>query len=899
VRIGNPAFPQASIYSAKEMPIATEAPVELVSTSPGDMISYEDVLYKVPNLYIVGEEKFPLEGVLKKYQKIREGDESGRGVPKLSMPQVGLLPAQLNKYFLQESVELVSRTFNPQKLKGGAQGFLRIGVENDSRHTNDSFLAACAPFFGQNSTKKMKQLLAEIIQPRIFMNINHGNLLLEMYDSAGIRPKVSEELKKWARLNLGIRKITTNNEEIVIRAYMAYNQFQTWLDSETTLKEYRHFAHLFTQPGFLQTATRRIAESGAAITEYRRPGVLFIVIDVLKSGEYKVRCPPYPINKDLFTKSDIGFLFRHYSGIWEPIFYVDNRPPGERDLNSYFLLFSNGHYSKWPKIVQQRVEEFANQCAVPRTGGRGYYTSISGVPSTKIVGVTALKQQLAKEESLIYYGLIRDSYNHVAGLVYKMESSGLVAIPVVDDGLSVGDTHGVLILDWDDFEPAPLVQVVGFYRKYIEPRFPNHYTIQRAVKSRGTGQIEAVQLKNNLYVPVGAGISEGIHIEFPDPMSPIEISEMEWSINHKIAMSKGDESPPGDETRIAMKEFNEVYEHLRLTFSNWLNSQEDGGELRNILDTTIYRRDIPLFEKRKRLEILLFPHIESWISESDEDTPFQASLLRVDCRLRPESECAGACAWSQEKGQCLIHVPPGDEGASGGYVLTLRLIEELLRYGGKRKELFEQRVSRLAYLDKPIKSGDQYIIPEKSAAWTELLLLEWSKYVPERARYLEEMHKEPVLETAPTEPPNEISSLPDTLETLLGKEDPHTQNLKLYPSPTGKIAPFLSLFQINEAEIGLEPDATELTDTAISSLLRKTKMPIVQIDLRVNPPIILAKQAQRDKGLGYPVFIIRDNVPISLLATNTETPVPLQAEECPAALKEIVKNAVKIFIKMV
>jgi hypothetical protein len=858
------------------------------TTTVEKVLNYEEFMLSAPTAYIVGSEKFPLEWIVKGFKKLKRGETIARS--KLSEPQIGLLPLELNPYFSQDSIELVSRTFNPQKLKEGAMGFLRIGVENTARSANDSFLSCVAPFFGAISAKALKKILADIILPKLFVTLNYGNLLLEMYDPTLERPVINDEIRSWARDSLSVRKVTTNNEELVIRAYMYYEKFMKWLESDLTKKEPRHFTNLFMQPNILKTALGRVAQTGEVL-DGNRPGIIFIILDVLKSGEVKIRCPQYPVNHDMYAKSDFGFLFHHYTGVWEPIFYVDNRIPAQRTFGSYLLTFSNSHISKWPSIVQNRVKEFTEQCR-STTGGKGYYTSASHVQSKKCIGNSILKQHLDASEGISFYGTIRDTYNHMAALVYKGEGGGLVAIPVVDDGLSPL-IDGVLILDWDDFTSAPADQVLNFYKKYIYSRYAEQYTIINQIKSLGSQKIEAFQLKNGLFVPIVPNdkVDLGLPVE--------DIAEMEWSINKKIIMGESTLPPevPGEEIQIHTKEMNEIYEHLRLTFSNKLNVKTGGGELRENIEKTIYRHDLPIFEKRKRLEIILSPLIEGILSESDEDAKRSASLLRVDCTLRPESECNGNCSWvkNDSTSKCLIHVPKSKTAVSTIHILLLRLIEELLRYGIKRKQLFDQRVSQLSALDEPLRTGDQYIIPEKSSAWANLLRLEWFQTNSDNPLYLEEMTGlNPAISLVDAKA---ITHLPSILKDYLG-EDPLVDMLHLYPSATSSIVPFLSLLNVTASDIGLHDNSREMTEAEISLLVRKTKMPIVQIDLRKEQIHVISKQGQRDLLLGYPIFILRDDIPISLLVRNTEIPAILKENEIPAKIVALIKGSPKIFIKM-
>jgi hypothetical protein len=958
VRMGHPAFPEgpaAAVNAAEAGPQEEDLEEDTAAEPLGDIVSYEDVLTRTKFAYIVGAEKFPLEGALRKFARLREGEIAPTA--KLVPPQIGLLPAALNTFFGQDTANLVSRTFNPQKIKPGAQGFLRVGVENRVRYKADSFLAAVAPFFGKNSVQSFKAFLADVIQPRVFMGLNHGNLLLEMYDAATSRPKPEEmgQVREWGRAALGVTRV--GNQELLVRAFMAYRSFQAWLASDETVKEYRQFAHLFAQPGLLATATRRVAETGAAVTQMRRPGILFIVLDLLKSGEVRVRCPPYPMAAAAFERADIGFLAHHWSGVWEPIFYIDNRSLGERDLHTFNLAFSATQRDRWPQAVKQRVAEFAKSCAAAG-GGRGIYTSLSGIHSTRVLPMSTVRSHLAGQEGITLYGLVRDAYNHVAALVYQIndyaatETSGLVAVPVVDDGIEVLETEVKILLDWDEFKPAPIDAVTNFYRNFIVlPKFPKTYMPRAPLRSEGKDQIVALRLEGGLFVPVAPTgvLPENLALPFEEET----VAEMEWEINKAIVENsvagEAGTVPEGDETILRVKEMNEAYEHLRLTFSNWLASKEQAGEFRRALEEIIFRRDLPLYEKRKRLEIMLAAQIEPWLAESDEDRPRQASLLRLDCRLLDESGCKGMCEWrrgdEENPGKCLLHAPRG-KLASGGRILLLRLIDELLRYAGRRKQIFEKRVSQLGVLENPVIQGEEGIFPEKSAAWIEMLRLEWARDTKEEARYLEEMSRlapigaaaaaeqEPEDEyqrpeglppgvfvdpkkfvlkktvpaaAAAAEPPPpqkkfqfkrapQFTELPAPLQALLNPEDPKTAALKLYPSPTGTLAPFLGLFAATEAEAGLAPRATEFTDSSIKFLVKKSVNPIIQYDMRTEPPTVIAKRLATDKDAkGYPVFVLREGLPPALVVTNLEAPTALTRADLPDALYRQFMSGIKVF----
>jgi hypothetical protein len=840
------------------------------------IFDYYTMLAGVTSKYIIGSEKMPLEvGTITR--------------AKYAEAQVGLLPPMLDPYFNQDPTQLVSRTFNPQKVKEGGTGFLRIGVENRHRFQGDSFLAAIAPFYTLNSAEQMKALLLEKITPRVFLGLNYGNLALEFYDpadSAVDRP-THTELSSWASEELDV-DLHEENQEALMRAYISHTTFQAWLKSDQTKKEFRQFAHILAQSSLIRKGVG--------------PGTTFIVLDIMKNGKMAARCPPYGYNADLMAGNNIGFLLHHWSGIWEPIFYVDNRPPEDRGVDIFTLSFQIAGAAQWPPIVRQRLQEYMAQCS---SSGRGAYTSQSKINSLAMVPSSVATRILRKDTRIGLEAVVRDAYNHMAALLFKDKAypgAGYIPLPVVDDGELI--INKKLIMDWDDpeFKRAPVDHVIHFYKAFVESRFSLYtgYSPIRIVKVRRSGIIEAVQLRNGLYIPAGPPSAEGA--AEVDAMPSVIIDQMEWSLNHEICLEEKSMEIPGEKVRMKMIEFHEIFEHLRLTFSNWLATKDDGGEFRKTMESVIFSRKLPLFEKRKRLEILLGREVEKWITtdftDEDEKRSQETSLLRTDCRIRTQDACAGRCVWRQgaDEGRCLLHVPKETElgeqevQKSAPRVLLLRLIEELLRYGERRRQLLEQDVSRLATLDKPVTvDGKQRIYPEKSAAWFELLRLEWATKVDEEPHYYEEMSRE-VEEAAPLAEQEEESALPPSLQLILNggpEPDPKTGALRLFRAPFEAL---LVPLGITPGQLSMKADTTAFTDEMIIGLVKTKGMPIVQINLQMDPPAVIAKKPTRPAVAGIPVFIITPDGP-ALLMKNPESPEFLKRDDMPRGLLETVDKA--------
>jgi hypothetical protein len=701
--------------------------------------------------YILGSEKFPLE--------IGLVTAAGRGEP-----QVGLLLPELDSYFNQTN-DFVTRSLTQQTLKEGGAGFLRVGVENRVRYKGDSFLAAVAPFFRMNSAAEVKARLLSILTPRTFLGINYGNLVLEFYNPRLPRP-TDRVLEAWAEEELETSP-SVQTRESLHRLYNSWNSFRIWLQDIKTQKEYRQFALMFSQPGLFEGRTKR--------------GTTFIVLDILPD-RVDVKCPPYGYNDDIMGKNNIGFLL-HKEGVWEPIFYMDNRDPTERRTDAATLAFDGtykGFTGSWPKTVKDRVSEFTAKC---NFSGRSIYTSQSRINSAAMIPLSliyrALRKPTEKNKAIVFEGILRDSYNHVGAVLYrKKTSSGLIAVPVIDDGDLAPTVQGSIYLDWDDpeYKRASLIESLEFYNEYIDTDFSLYpgYMMQALVR-RGTAEphilreedtphLIAIKLRNGLYIPISKQADDPKFrtILESGKATVFEIEEEEWAINNNIIYDKP-VSNPIDSARVEYDELQELFEHLRLTMSNFLATK--GSALRETLQRIVMDRTIGIPEKRKQLEILLGPIVMNQMM-TEEPAEGESSLLRTDCTLKAQGDCKGRCAWVKEGGKCMLHIGKdvelGKKRISVRLLLLRRLNEELIRFSERRRQIFDQKVSQMAALDGPITIGSQLIIPEKSVAWFELLRLEWGAKKDE-PRFIEEMAQ--LVPAAPLQgdavPPAVIQALGD------------------------------------------------------------------------------------------------------------------------------------------
>lgn len=811
--------------------------------------NYQDFLQRLPQQYIIKEDAVFLDVTPQK-------------------PQIGLLPTPISDYFLQDNKSLLEKATTLTKIRPNSQGFLRVGVMNLQGRRQESFFSAIAPFLFRNSADEVRELFKTKITPRVFLTANYGNLMMEFFNpSLPEREIPLNEIRDFATTSLEIRGILRRIDQIpyISRIYRSYLNFKgdpdkldkgklSFLDDKLQTKEYRQFASILAQPGLI---TAR--------------GIVFLILEVTSQNTVRVVCPPYGFNRSM-DNCDIGILLKQ-GDIWEPVFYYAAKPLEEgqdRPKHTVTLRFQRALRSSkdqpWPKILVQRIEEFQRQCMGP---DGAQYTGIARVKEgTNLLSLSKLVKLFVEKDTV--HGVVRDTYNHIVAALFKAEpereNSPLIAVPVKDDGILRPELQ--IYLNWDGFEAAPANVIVDFYKKYKQPlsMFPG-YRPKKLVKPTSSGKVEAIQLSSGIFIPATApSTDEDLALSIVEPQ------ELEWSINKSIMFAFGKEKTVQAFKKIQTdKQLEEMFEHFRLTFSNWFAGDEDGAgaSLRKEVDsiinpgTKVFGYQLPLYEKRKRLEILLTPIVMRWVITSDKGPNIIGNLLRVDCTELEEGECkkAGACFWREGrkgKGECLIHAPKviadtqKKQEIDVPLLFTYKLIEELIRFPPRRDQLLQasnRYVSKLIAIKSAMRIGNTYIVPENSIEWSDLLRMDCKRKLTERPHFFEEM-------SAATDAPLQIKEDPerfvepsaDLQAVLFGDEEPEDR-YRIYTWNRSQIQPSMDLqaillhWNLAYSDLGIEkdsPDATSMDGWSLDlwkKLVSYLQKGVVFIDLdhdRVN-----------------------------------------------------------------
>jgi hypothetical protein len=347
----------------------------------------------------------------------------------------------------------------------------------------------------------------------------------------------------------------------------------------------------------------------------------------------------------------------------------------------------------------------------------------------------------------------------------------------------------------------------------------------------------------------------------------------------------------------------EIFQHLRLTFSNWFGSEAVTPEARLLIKQVIDIRTIPLFERRKRLEILLGSTILTWMDDRSPMRTSEGSLLRVDCNLRAEATCTGKCVWRQASnnsvGKCYLHTPQqyrvGRRLVDGKYLLMKRLIEELLRFPERQQQLLSGSVPTLVSLKDAVRIGNQYVLPEGSVAWNDLLRLDWMQSDKETKKFFEEFSRKEKEEEKEIEGPLALEGIPltENLVELFGADDPKTSRLYLIRPDIADVSltPFLTYLGLTAGNIDIEESSPALTKNATRRLAEEAKRPIVFIDETFSPAEVFAFIPAKQMKSRVPFILVSSGDKPYLLSSLKTKVRDVTLDKMPRKLIEILQGA--------
>jgi hypothetical protein len=643
----------------------------------------------------------------------------------LAAGKVGLLPQQLDKFFGQDGphalqMQGIRPTFKNQLL------FVHLGVDTRVRYPGLNLFAGLAPLLGFESAEACRTHVLQQRMVRAFESANYGTLVHEFAaKSTTTEAELRSSLATFAGEN-GYN--LDSNRPHVVRLYKAWTAFLKIMADTRTAKQIHHLEHLLAQPRIISAR-----------------GLLLVVLET-EGDQVKVVCPSFGIpNASLFGDVPIAFVWHDKRDeSWEPIILYN----GTKDAT---LFFDAPELSTLPMTHRTAIRTWLQQWRSSSLGcGRPTPPPHVWTPDRDTRDLPRLSTLLYKFDGYTPKTLVRDRSNRLAGILFNSAGNQLF-VPCLDDGNLANDYPRVF--EADMIPAAPMDVYLRFYNILAE-KFKGLRPFEAVVRVRpedemGQGQIIAFRIAAGTLVPVSPMPEKGFTAlpvgqigQFPWERDALILRSPDVAVSDRIAM---EESTASVEEQAA-----EAYQYLRLTFSNWLSSTRDprgpatAKELVKIIDRTM-----PLYEKRKRCDILLEPIIREWLAVERTEERRPLAILREDCLSLDQETCDArdTCSWSG--GRCLIHVPKREEAIDPVRIFTARLSDEMLRYSSKKREILEQKVQAMRVPRGAVRIGDELFLATKAKESAEAVLARLGFFGEAGATFPEEMLRFEGLEEEP------------------------------------------------------------------------------------------------------------------------------------------------------
>jgi hypothetical protein len=602
----------------------------------------------------------------------------------LDAGRIGILPPLLDAFFGQNSQQALELRGIRATFVDEARIFVRVGVDNRLRAPGMNLFAALAPLFGVQSAEQVQRLIVNSKAVRAFESANYGTLVHEFAS----RSRLTD-----ARVNASLAAFAAEygyplaeSRPHIVRLYKAWYAYLEYLTSLTEPKALRHIEHLLAQPRVL---TPR--------------GLLLIVLE--QTGDkIEIACPSFGIpSASVFGNVPVAFMWHDkrdetwepivlYNGTKNAVLFFGDKAPELEPLGSAMQL----HLLRW--IRDWRGSSLG--CGRPAPPPHVW------TPDRDTFGLPHVSDLDAKV-------LVRDRSNRLAGVLRPAGAAAAAGspaaslfVPALDDGdLSIEARR---IYEAPMIPAAPLATYLAYYTEELVPMYPRLQPTRLLWRGE-PAQVVGFRVASGTMIPVA-----------PEPFNPASaalpadpVDEFPWE-RDALILRAPDAAPEAamaleESTASVEEQMSEAYQLLRLSFSNWLLTAR-GAALKTDLGILLKGIAMPLYEKRKRADILLEPVIREMVRHEVTDQRKTLSLLRQDCMSLPGEVCASApgCRWSG--GRCMIHVPTREEGTDPVRIFTARLSDEILRYSGGRREMFDQKVSEIRVPRGAVRIGNELFL---------------------------------------------------------------------------------------------------------------------------------------------------------------------------------------------
>jgi len=621
---------------------------------------------------------------------------------------IGVVPSQIDS-LLGQSVDSYTTVIKGNlRLTATPHAFIRFGINGQNFLQFLSYMLFVCAKIGHGAagisavsmmtpTDLLKWLLVtnRVHMARAFEAANYGTLIHEFHDPAEPDPgtvgsrTTALDFQTW----MGDMDLGTADRAYAIRFFKAWKRFVDYLSDSTEMKELRIWDGILSTPGLFSKEGIILAR---IIPIYSKEGG---VIPKIVNGD--LLCSPFGISQRTRdnTPCMIPIYYMEEQSIIEPLIYVETTTNFVGAIHPSIL-------STYSKESREKLKNLYYQILQPIVGcGRPVPPINAWSPdNSNLVRVGILIDFFRHKKEYIIKSVLRERTNRLVGIIVE-EASIPYYIPVSDDGTI--DTSIPSRYDIDAIPYPSYSQALAFFTK-LKKDFPflNPTSVGYIVNDTGVKIYTRLYLYKLTQIPYEP-FQEGTY-KVSLPSERVGLSQQE---EDSILLRKADIESIKLMNQIDINPeelMEEAYQYLRLSFSNWLI--RDGHDVAKQIELLRAARNrLPLYELRKRGDLLLHSLIKSWITlEGDHTIP---PLLRQDCLLLKEGDCKGMCSWSE--GRCKIHTSTPRTIEDPVVILTARLVDELLRTNGPAYEVLQRNNKRVQRLRPPtglVKEEDTDIL---------------------------------------------------------------------------------------------------------------------------------------------------------------------------------------------
>ena len=637
------------------------------------LVEINKILSSLPSKYIKSVGKYPL----------------GPG-------ELGVVPPQIDSLFGQDSAKAIKKSGPQQMLSRDQMVFIRFGLQNTEQPGN-RFLSMLGFWMG---TFNLNDVIARMTTPAFihaFEDANYGTLVHEFARPDLPAEPIGDSFRKFIEAN-GYAQNEGSNRANLVRLFYSYQNFMNYVRDANTPKDIRYFEHLLMMPGALLTR-----------------GILLLrILRDNDSDDWAVQCPAFGIPSTNDKPTPVFVIHDSKYSIWEPLILYAGTDKAITSFDSTDLYGKLGQSSsaaihKWILEIKKKGVGCGRLQTPPYTWSPTAVTEAAPIPTISDI----LKH--CRSTSVEPRGIVRERSNRFVGFIFENKENRRFFVPARDDGTS---TH-----QWPRFYeskallPAPSIsEIQTFYNDNKFTNLDGLQIIKILISSKEQpAKYVAILLKCGVILPIDpTQDSAGFDIQ--------PVTDFRWDLDEQLSPLPAERNSTAE---IESEEgfINEAYQYLRLILANHFERDAEGARVLIQLKALRNARNLPLYERRKRVDTILYSVVYQFIKE----TPYTETLKDLprirknigSSSTKPEDCPPGIASWSDSR--CMLHVPSTAN-------ITARLTDEILRNPWAFAEIDEKRVSRVRPLSGTVETATEIITTDTFSIDSQVGKIHKTKY---------------------------------------------------------------------------------------------------------------------------------------------------------------------------